>query len=73
MAEVSLKVPSELGYLDGPESGSDFKAIIDGVDRLSILIKINDRHQKPVQIQQNTQTVMADALVSLWTGCQVDT
>jgi transcriptional regulator with XRE-family HTH domain len=49
--------------MDGAESGSDFKAIIDGVDKLSILIKINDRHQKPTQIQQNTQTAMADALV----------
>jgi hypothetical protein len=51
-------VPSALGYLDGAESGSDFKAIIDGVDKLSILIKINDRHQKPPQIQQNTQTAV---------------
>jgi hypothetical protein len=49
--------------MDGAESGSDFKAIIDGVDKLRILIKINDRHQKPTQVQQNTQTAMADALV----------
>jgi hypothetical protein len=49
--------------MDGAESGSDFKAIIDGVDKLSILVKINDRHQKPTQVQQNTQTTMADALV----------
>jgi hypothetical protein len=48
--------------MDGAESGSDFKAIIDGVDKLSILIKINDRHQRPTQIQQNTQTAMADRL-----------
>jgi hypothetical protein len=51
--------------MDGAESGSDFKAIVDGVDKLSVLIKINDRHQQPAQIQQNTQTVIADALVSL--------
>jgi hypothetical protein len=56
-------VPSALGYLDGAESGSDFKAIIDGVDKLSIQIKINDSHQKPPHVQQNTQTAMADALV----------
>ena len=62
---MPLKAPSALGYLDGADSGSDFKAIIDGVEKLSVLIKINDRHQQPAKIQQNTQTVMADALVSL--------
>jgi hypothetical protein len=51
--------------MDGTDSGSDFKAIVDGVDKLSVLIKINDRHQQPVQIQQNTQTVIADALASV--------
>jgi len=41
--------------IDNTDTGSDFKAVIDGVDRLSILTKINDRHAKPAQIQQNTQ------------------
>ena len=37
------------------DSGQDFNAVITGVDRLSILNKINDRHAPPANIQQNTQ------------------
>ena len=33
--------------MDSTKSGSDFKAIIEGVDKLSTLIKVNDRHAKP--------------------------
>ena len=38
------------------DAGSDFKAIIDGVDKLSTPTKINDRHGTPKNIQQDTQT-----------------
>jgi transcriptional regulator with XRE-family HTH domain len=38
--------------MDGAETGSDFKAIIDGVDKLSILIKINDKHQPPPKLRR---------------------
>lgn len=41
--------------LDNTDSGSDFKAILDGVDKLSITTGINERHAKPTQVQQNTQ------------------
>tara|TARA_R110000772_G_scaffold60108_2_gene135676 strand:- start:329 stop:793 length:465 start_codon:yes stop_codon:yes gene_type:complete len=37
------------------DSGNDFKAVVEGVDKLSIMTKINDRHSKPVSVQQNTQ------------------
>ena len=37
------------------DSGSDFKAVVEGVDRLSVMTKLNDRHAKPTQVQQNTQ------------------
>jgi transcriptional regulator with XRE-family HTH domain len=51
--------------MDSTDSGSDFKAIIDGVDKLSILTKINDRHARPAQIQQNNQTSVVEAMISL--------
>ena len=38
----TMKKANEL--MASTETGSDFKAIIDGVDKLSILTKINDRH-----------------------------
>lgn len=41
--------------LDSSDTGSDFKAIIEGVDKLSITTGINERHAKPSQVQQNTQ------------------
>lgn len=41
--------------LQASESGSDFKALVEGVDRISVTNKINDRHAKPTQVQQNTQ------------------
>lgn len=41
--------------LDASDSGSDFKALVEGVDRISILNKVNERHAKPSQVQQNTQ------------------
>ncbi|WP_341232383.1 hypothetical protein [uncultured Methylophaga sp.] len=37
------------------DSGSDFKAIVEGVDKLSITTGVNERHAKPSQVQQNTQ------------------
>ena len=51
--------------MNSTESGSNFKAIIEGVDRLSILTKINARHAQPSNIQQNNQTSVADAMISL--------
>ena len=41
--------------LTASETGTDFKAIIDGVDKLSITTGVNERHAKPAQVQQNTQ------------------
>lgn len=43
------------GLLDETETGNDFKAIVEGVDKLSILTNVNDRHAKPTNIQQNNQ------------------
>jgi transposase-like protein len=37
------------------DTGSDFKAVIEGVDKLSVMTKINNRHAPPASIQQNTQ------------------
>lgn len=48
--------------MDGTKTGSDFKSIIEGMDRLSIMTKINNRHALPAMIEQNNQTVVADAL-----------
>lgn len=48
--------------IENSDTGSDFKAVVEGVDKLSVMTKINDRHAKPTQIQQNNQTVVADAL-----------
>jgi hypothetical protein len=45
----TMKKANEL--MTNTQTGQDFKAIIDGVDRLSILTRINDRHapkDKPV-------------------------
>jgi predicted DNA-binding protein YlxM (UPF0122 family) len=52
-SNASMKKANDL--MTNTETGGDFKAIIDGVDRLSILAKINDRHAPPASIQQNTQ------------------
>ena len=41
--------------LEISESGVDFKAIVDGVDKLTITNKINDRHAKPSIVQTNIQ------------------
>ena len=41
--------------LSSSTSGSDFKAIVEGVDKLSITTGVNERHAKPAQVQQNTQ------------------
>lgn len=62
----SNKVMKKAGDLmDNTETGSDFKSIIEGVDKLSILTKINNRHAPPAQIQQNSQTIIADTLERL--------
>jgi len=42
--------------LESSDTGNDFKAIVEGVDKLSITVGINHRHAPPMQIQQNTQT-----------------
>lgn len=41
--------------MDNSDTGSDFKAVIEGVDKLSVMTKINNRHALPTSIQQNTQ------------------
>lgn len=51
--------------LDNTETGSDFKSIIEGVDKLSITTGINERHAKPAQVQQNTQTNISADLKKL--------
>lgn len=62
-ARIKLKIESfaekaidkAVNLLDNTEVGSDFKAIVDGVDRLSITTNVNERHAKPTTIQNNTQ------------------
>jgi len=49
----AINKASEL--LDASDAGSDFKAIVEGVDKLTVMTKINDRHAKPANVQQNTQ------------------
>ena len=39
------------------ENGSDFKAVVDGMDKLSVTVGMNNRHAPPIQVQQNTQQV----------------
>lgn len=56
----AIKKASQL--VSKSNTGSDFKSVVEGVDKLSVMTKINDRHAKPTQIQQNNQTVVADAL-----------
>lgn len=52
----TTKAMSKAGDLiDNSDTGSDFKAVIEGVDKLSVLTKINPRHAQPTQVQQNTQ------------------
>lgn len=49
--------------LDVIESGQDLKHIADAVDKISVTNKINDRHPKPTQInnnQQNNYSSLAD-------------
>ena len=41
-SNTSMKKANDL--MTNTETGGEFKAIIDGVNRLSILTKINDRH-----------------------------
>lgn len=47
--------------IDNADTGADFNAVVNGVDKLSILTKINDRHAKPAQIQQNTQNNVSES------------
>ena len=42
--------------LSSTESGTDFKAIVDGVDKVSITANINERHAKPAQISNSANT-----------------
>jgi len=51
--------------IDNSESGSDFKAVVEGVDRISILTKINNRHAPPSTNIQASQTNLADVLSEL--------
>lgn len=41
--------------IESTDSGADFKAIIDGIDKATVTIGINERHAKPTQIQNNQQ------------------
>ena len=51
--------------MDSTETGSDFKAIVEGVDKLSIMTKINNRHAPPAKIEQTNQTDVAAAMFLL--------
>tara|TARA_R110000822_G_C15005403_1_gene461290 strand:+ start:113 stop:577 length:465 start_codon:yes stop_codon:yes gene_type:complete len=46
------------------DSGNDFKAVVEGVDKLSIMTKINDRHAKPAHMHQNTQTNVSELVIT---------
>jgi DNA-binding transcriptional MocR family regulator len=48
-------IKKAIQLMDKSDAGNDFKAVVEGVDKLSILTKINDRHAKPASMQQNTQ------------------
>lgn len=51
--------------IDNTETGGDFKAIVEGVDKLSVLTKLNNRHAPPAKVVQNNQTAVAAALYEL--------
>lgn len=49
-SNASMKKANDL--MTNTETGSDFKAIVDGVDKLSILTKINYRHAQPEKVEK---------------------
>lgn len=49
-------VKKATGMLNTIESAQEFKFLTDGVDRVSITAGINERHAKPTQINNTTQT-----------------
>ena len=61
-SNAAIKKASQL--VNASDSGNDFKAVVEGVDKLSIMTKINDRHAKSASIQQNTQTNVGDEVIT---------
>jgi len=55
---AKLKAHTDLNMLD-------HKNAQDLIDKASVTLNVNDRHAKPAQIQQNNQTSVADAMISL--------
>jgi cell division protein FtsB len=50
--------------VNASDSGNDFKAVVEGVDKLSVMTKINDRHAKPAHMQQNTQNNVTELVIT---------
>jgi hypothetical protein len=53
---VEKAIDKGMDMMDKIESGSDYKAVIDGVDKATVTIGINERHAKPTTITNTTQT-----------------
>lgn len=57
LSKFSLKaVKKGAALLQSIENAQEFKALVDGMDRVSITAGINERHAKPTQINNTTQT-----------------
>tara|TARA_R110000850_G_scaffold85804_1_gene184911 strand:+ start:836 stop:1300 length:465 start_codon:yes stop_codon:yes gene_type:complete len=50
--------------VNASDSGYEFKAVVEGVDKLSVMTKINDRHAKPAHMQQNTQNNVTELVIT---------
>jgi len=61
-SNLAIRKANEL--VQSSDSGNDFKAVVEGVDKLSVLTKINDRHAKAASIQQNTQTNVSELVIT---------
>lgn len=59
---VEKAIDKGISMLDSIESGSEYKAVIDGVDKATVTIGINERHAKPTQINNTTQTANFNGL-----------
>lgn len=57
ISKFAVRAVAKAGVLlDVTESGSDFKAIVEGVDKLSITTNINERHAKPSVINNSNNS-----------------
>ena len=53
--KTMTKAVALMGTVD---NGTEFKAIIEGVDKHSLTVGVNERHSKPVQVNQSNQTLV---------------